>query len=138
MANYTKQSYDFSGEGQMLRFLAGDLGLTCLGMGLGRIPPGAGWPFFHSHEKQEEVYVCLDGSLTMIVDGEEVRLETGDIVRVPAEVNRAVGNRTSRPGTILILGAMPFEGHSDPDRPALINDGVRAPELGEPDWSVTE
>ena len=137
MANYTKQSYELTGDLKLLEFLAGDLNLSCLGLALGRIPPGEGWGFFHTHKLQEEVYVCLDGTMTMIIDGDAVAMQAGDMVRVPPEASRAVGNRTNLAATVLIMGAMPFEGHQDPDRPSKINDGLLAKDEPAPDWTVT-
>ena len=136
MAKYTKHSYDFQ-DLKVLQFLHDDLKLECTGIGLGRVPPGAGYPFWHSHEKQEEVYICLDGSITVLVDDDEVTLHAGDFLRISPDAKRTVGNRTKQPGTMLIVGAMPFEGHRDTERPALINDGKRH-DGDAPDWTPKE
>lgn len=136
MSMYTKHSYDLQSV-KLLHFLRDDLGLECAGIALGVVEPGKGYPFWHSHEKQEEVYACIAGSLTLLVDDDELTLHTGDFVRVAPEANRAVGNRTKEPGTILIIGAMPFAGYQGADGKTLIQDGQRA-ELDAPDWSVAE
>ena len=49
-----------------------------------RIPPGYRFPYGHTHETQEEVYVVLHGSGRMKVDDEIVELAEWDAVRVPA------------------------------------------------------
>jgi mannose-6-phosphate isomerase-like protein (cupin superfamily) len=48
-----------------------------------RVTPGYRFPFGHTHEKQEEVYVVVRGSGRMKVDNEIVELEEWDAVRVP-------------------------------------------------------
>src|SRR3954462_14476544 len=48
-----------------------------------RVPPGYRFPYGHTHETQEEVYVVLHGSGRMKVDDEIVELEEWDAVRVP-------------------------------------------------------
>src|SRR6202521_3523842 len=40
----------------------------------------------HAHERQEEVYLVLEGALTLGVEGEEHVLETGRLVRVAPSV----------------------------------------------------
>jgi mannose-6-phosphate isomerase-like protein (cupin superfamily) len=48
-----------------------------------RVPPGYRFPYGHTHEKQEEVYVVIRGSGRMKLDDEIVELEEWDAVRVP-------------------------------------------------------
>jgi mannose-6-phosphate isomerase-like protein (cupin superfamily) len=48
-----------------------------------RLPAGCRFPFGHTHETQEEVYVVVNGSGRMKLDDEIVELEQWDAVRVP-------------------------------------------------------
>ena len=48
-----------------------------------RVPPSYRFPYGHTHETQEEVYVVLRGSGQMKVDDEIVELKEWDAVRVP-------------------------------------------------------
>ncbi len=48
-----------------------------------RLPPGCRFPYGHSHETQEEVYVVVHGSGRMKLDDEIVELEEWDAIRVP-------------------------------------------------------
>jgi mannose-6-phosphate isomerase-like protein (cupin superfamily) len=48
-----------------------------------RVPPGYRFPYGHSHETQEEVYVVVRGSGRMKLDDEIVELREWDAVRVP-------------------------------------------------------
>ena len=47
------------------------------------VPPGYRFPYGHTHETQEEVYVVVGGSGRMKLDDEVVELEAWDAVRVP-------------------------------------------------------
>jgi mannose-6-phosphate isomerase-like protein (cupin superfamily) len=48
-----------------------------------RVPPGYRFPYGHTHETQEEVYVVVHGKGRMKVDEEIVELKEWDAVRVP-------------------------------------------------------
>ena len=47
------------------------------------VPPGYRFPYGHTHETQEEVYVVVRGGGRMKLDDEIVELEAWDAVRVP-------------------------------------------------------
>jgi mannose-6-phosphate isomerase-like protein (cupin superfamily) len=47
------------------------------------VPPGHRFPYGHTHETQEEVYVVLRGNGRMKLDDEVVELEQWDAIRVP-------------------------------------------------------
>ena len=53
------------------------------GLSLQRVPAGYRFPYGHTHEKQEEVYVVVRGSGRMKLDDELVELKEWDAVRVP-------------------------------------------------------
>src|SRR4051812_12224523 len=53
------------------------------GLSYQRVPPGYRFPYGHTHQKQEEVYVVLRGSGRMKLDDEVVELKQWDAVRVP-------------------------------------------------------
>jgi mannose-6-phosphate isomerase-like protein (cupin superfamily) len=71
------------------RFASGELGLSESGVSLQRLAPNATQPFGHSHNKQEELYVVLDGSGQAKLDEEIVELTAWDALRVAPEVTRA-------------------------------------------------
>ncbi len=66
------------------------------GLSYQRIPPGYRFPYGHTHEKQEEVYVVVRGSGRMKLDDEIVELREWDAVRVPPGTWRLRG-RAGRP-----------------------------------------
>jgi mannose-6-phosphate isomerase-like protein (cupin superfamily) len=71
------------------RFFSKQLGLTQSGASLQRLAPGVTQPFGHSHHRQEELYVVLDGSGRVRLDDEVVELRSLDAVRVAPQVTRA-------------------------------------------------
>ena len=58
----------------------------------------------HRHGRQEEVYLVLQGILTLVVEGEEQALEPGELVRVAPEVRRQLVNRGPERLVLLALG----------------------------------
>src|SRR5690242_16544556 len=58
----------------------------------------------HRHLRQEEVYLVLEGTLSLVVEGEELELGTGELVRVPAELRRQLVNRGPGRLSLLALG----------------------------------
>lgn len=58
----------------------------------------------HRHEHQEEVYLVLEGTLTLSVEGEEHDLGAGELARVAPEVRRQVMNRGPGRCVVVALG----------------------------------
>jgi mannose-6-phosphate isomerase-like protein (cupin superfamily) len=58
----------------------------------------------HRHERQEEVYLVLEGTLTLVVEGEEQTLERGELIRVGPETRRQLVNRGSERVIALAIG----------------------------------
>ena len=50
------------------------------GLSYQRVPPGYRFPYGHTHERQEEVYVVVRGSGRMKLDDEIVELKDGKVV----------------------------------------------------------
>ncbi|MCW3064536.1 MAG: Cupin 2 conserved barrel domain protein, partial [Solirubrobacterales bacterium] len=76
------------------------LGLTSFGLNQMLLEPGQR-SRIHRHERQEEVYVVLEGTLTLFLEGEEQTVERGEIVRVAPEIRRQLLNRG--PGRLALL-----------------------------------
>ena len=69
-----------------------------------RVPPCYRFPYGHTHETQEEVYVVVRGGGRMKVDDEIVELKEWDAVRVPPGTWR--GYEAGPEGLeILVIGA---------------------------------
>ena len=76
--------FRFDGSPELVFRLATDaLGLEQSGLSYQSLPPGYRFPYGHTHETQEEVYVALRGSGRIKLDDEVIELEEWDAVRVP-------------------------------------------------------
>jgi mannose-6-phosphate isomerase-like protein (cupin superfamily) len=58
----------------------------------------------HRHERQEEVYLVVQGHLTLVVEGEESELGEGELVRVAPAVRRQLVNRGPARLVLVALG----------------------------------
>jgi uncharacterized cupin superfamily protein len=86
------------------------LGITTFGLNQIKLRPGQRGRI-HEHENQEEVFLVLEGTLSLGLDGEERDLGAGELVRVGPQVRRQLVNRG--PGDCVLLalgGANPHEG----------------------------
>ena len=80
-----------------------DLGVTSFGINQMNLAPGQRGRI-HRHREQEEVYVVLQGTLTLIVEEESHEFSPHDVVRVPASVRRQLVNRGAEVCTLIALG----------------------------------
>jgi mannose-6-phosphate isomerase-like protein (cupin superfamily) len=87
------------------RFLAlrRELGVTSFGLNQIVLEPRQRGRI-HRHLNQEEVYLVLDGTLTILVEGEEQTLERGELMRVAPTVRRQLVNRGPQRLVLLALG----------------------------------
>ena len=80
--------------------------LSCAELGLTVLEADDGWegkPHDHAAEGQEEVYLLVEGSCELSVDGESLALESGDAVRVDPEATRRLAFDAE--STMVIVGA---------------------------------
>jgi uncharacterized cupin superfamily protein len=92
-----------SGTGERFVALRRELGVTSFGMNQIVLQPGQRGRI-HRHERQEEVYLVLEGTLTLVVEREDSMLERGDLVRVAPSLRRQLVNRGPDPLVMLALG----------------------------------
>jgi uncharacterized cupin superfamily protein len=84
--------------------LRAELGVTSFG--LNQIVLRAGQRGrIHAHERQEEVYLVLEGTLSLVVEGEEAAYERGALIRVAPGVRRQLVNRGPATVHLLAIGA---------------------------------
>jgi mannose-6-phosphate isomerase-like protein (cupin superfamily) len=76
------------------------LGVSSFGMNQIVLQPGQRGRI-HRHGRQEEVYVVLEGTLTLLLEGERTELGVGELIRVAPQVRRQLVNRG--PGRLLLL-----------------------------------
>jgi mannose-6-phosphate isomerase-like protein (cupin superfamily) len=67
------------------------LGVTSFGMNQLVLQPGQRGRI-HRHERQEEVYLVLEGRLTLVIESEPTELGEGQLIRVAPEVRRQLVN----------------------------------------------
>jgi uncharacterized cupin superfamily protein len=101
---------DFDAGERFVR-LRQDLGVASFGLNLMLLEPGQRGRV-HRHERQEEVYVVLEGTLTLELEGGETHeLGPRGAVRVAPEIRRRLANRgDSRVALLALGGAEPHVG----------------------------
>jgi mannose-6-phosphate isomerase-like protein (cupin superfamily) len=89
------------------------LGLERSGLSYQRIPPDYRFPYGHTHQEQEEVYIAVRGSGRMKLDDEVIELREWDVVRVPPGTWR--GYEAGPEGLELIVVGAPHLGENPRD-----------------------
>ena len=88
------------------------LGLRSFGMNVVDLQPGEQIP---EHDEtgrdQEEVFIVLSGSPTMVVDGEELPAPSGTFLRLDPELRRTIVNKGDEPASILLTSAPRTSGY---------------------------
>ncbi len=90
-------------SGERFQALRRELGVSTFGLNLILLQPGQVGRI-HRHEHQEEVYLVLDGELSLYVEGDEHVLGQGALARVAPSVRRQLVNRRPRRVVLLALG----------------------------------
>ena len=88
-------------------FLSRPMGCKAVGFSLVRYKPGDGAAYVHRHKVQEEVFITLKGTGSIILDGKRIAMPEGTIIRVGPTVYRALGNDSAKDVIYMILGAVP-------------------------------
>ncbi len=86
MANYQKLNV----TGTERVELHDKIGLTGAEISVNVLPAGACVPFVHAHKQNEEIYIVLEGSGRMVLDGESVELSANDYLRVSPAAKRQI------------------------------------------------
>jgi mannose-6-phosphate isomerase-like protein (cupin superfamily) len=102
---FTRTALSLDGEERFVS-LRRPLEVSGMGMNLMLLSPGQRGRI-HDHERQEEVYLVWEGTLTLIVDGEQHELGRGELARVGPGVRRQLVNRGPERVAIVALGATP-------------------------------
>ena|SRR5207253_11235811 len=105
-ADYTKMVLPLS-DVKDKEFMSRPMGCTAVGFSFVRYKPGEGATYVHRHKVQEEVFITLRGAGMLILDDERISMPEGTMVRVGAEVYRALGNDSNEDVVFMILGAVP-------------------------------
>jgi uncharacterized cupin superfamily protein len=120
-ASFTTLDFE---AGERFVALRRQLGVESFGLNLMLLEPGQQGRI-HRHREQEEVYVVLEGTLTLELDGGETHtLQPREAARVAPEVRRRLSNRGDTRVALLALGGA---------EPHVGRDG-----LAYTDWDETE
>jgi len=89
MANYKRIALgDIKTLGRIT--LHNELALTGSEVSINELPAGVAVPFVHAHQQNEEVYLILSGKGLFYLDGEELTLGEGDVLRVDPAAKRCI------------------------------------------------
>jgi uncharacterized cupin superfamily protein len=91
-------------SGERFQRLRQELGVESFGVNLLVLQPRQRGRI-HAHERQEEVYLVLEGELTLIVEGAEHVLGPDSLARVGAAVRRQLVNAGPQRLVLLAIGA---------------------------------
>ena len=80
------------------------LGVTTFGINQMVLQPGQRMRI-HRHGRQEEVYLVLEGNLTVSIEAQETELGPGELMRVAPRVRRQLVNRGRSRVVLIALGA---------------------------------
>jgi len=82
------------------------LGVTAFGINVVEIPAGEQIPEHDEIDRdQEEVFIVLAGSPTLLVDGREIPAPAGTYARLDPALRRTVVNHGDDPALVLIVSA---------------------------------
>lgn len=104
-------------------FLSRPMGCKGVGFSFVRYKAGEGAAYVHRHRVQEEVFITLKGTGSIILDGRRHSMPEGTVMRVSPQVYRAIGNDSKRDVIFLIMGAIPPKNFPLGGR-TLLGDGI--------------
>lgn len=121
-------------KGRRKRKLGEYFGLTHFGANLTHLSPGAVSALLHSHSRQEELILVLEGSPTLVLDEAEYILHPGDCYGFQAGtgVPHQLMNRSEEDVTYVEIGDR-IEG----DEVEYPNDDLKATQLPNGQWALT-
>jgi quercetin dioxygenase-like cupin family protein len=102
MPDVTRATVDRDGADRF-QSLRRELGVNGFGMNVLRLQPRQRGRI-HSHREQEEVYLVLEGELTLVIEGEEQVLHADEVARVAPDVRRQLVNAGSERVVLVALG----------------------------------
>lgn len=120
--------------GRLKRKLGEYFELTNFGVNLTHLLPGACSALFHSHSRQDEFILVLEGTLILVLGAEEFRLNPGDCYgfRAGTGIAHQLVNQSDEMATYLEIGD-----RSVGDEVEYPNDDLKATQLPEAGWRLT-
>ncbi len=103
MTDYTKANYQDVDDRNGMYFLRDELDCENVGVTVVECEPGwEGKEHDHEEERQEEVYVLIEGEATVTVEDEEIAMEAGDAIRIAPDVTHQIRNGDTESRFVLI------------------------------------
>lgn len=103
---YEKVNYtDVEPVSGAMHFLRDPLKSRSVGVTIVRCEPG--WrsqEHDHAGDEHEEIYVLMRGEAAVRVDGEDVAMESGDVLRIAPESTRQIRNSDRESAFVLVSG----------------------------------
>lgn len=93
-----------------MHFLREPLESEKIGVTITRCEPN--WksrPHDHTENGHEEIYVLIEGTATVVVDGESVEMENGDAIWIPPEATRQIRNDDEECAFVLVSAPASIE-----------------------------
>jgi uncharacterized cupin superfamily protein len=120
-------------KGRLKRKLGECFGLTNFGVNLTDLSPGAMSALAHSHSKQDEFILVLEGTPTLVLGKEEFTLNPGDCYGFKAATGLAhqLVNRSEENVTYLEIGD-----RTEGDEVEYPNDDLKATQLPNGKWAL--
>ena len=100
----TSEGGDLPSTGSECAFETDEHPFEQLGVRLHVLPPGEPNGFYH-HESAQEDFLVLSGECTLLVEGEERRLQQWDFFHSPPETDHIIIGAGSGPSVVLAVGA---------------------------------
>jgi quercetin dioxygenase-like cupin family protein len=92
------------------------LGVEAFGINLVEIPPGERIPEHDETARDhEELFLVLEGSPSLVVDGREIEAPAGTFARLDPHLSRTVVNHGDEPAAVLIVSAPRTSGYQPLD-----------------------
>ena len=95
VARYTKGFLPLS-KVKEKEFLSRRMGCKGVGFSFVRYKPGEGATYVHRHKVQEEVFIIMRGTGSIVLDGKRMSMPEGTMIRVGPMVYRALGQRLKK------------------------------------------
>ena len=100
---FTHSALPFGVEGK--KFLRDDLGLTGMEVSVNKMPAGAGMPFHHKHQENEELYLFIRGKGQFQVDGKTIDVAEGTAIRLAPGAARCWRNNSKEDLYYIVIQA---------------------------------
>jgi|WetSurMetagenome_2_1015567.scaffolds.fasta_scaffold00126_10 mannose-6-phosphate isomerase-like protein (cupin superfamily) len=79
------------------------LALTGSEISVNKLPAGVSIPFVHSHKRNEEIYIVLEGAGKFYIDGDEFEVEAGNVIRIDPAAERCIKADQQNPITYICI-----------------------------------